>query len=207
MFNSFYDLVYLCILLTGLIILIENRLKRLIFLIAFQGILLVFPIFQVHSIEEIHSWILVTLVLVFKVVLTAYILLWSIKKTRLKEHTEPRFGYLGTTFLFLTGISATYLVVNGIGELPKGIDKIEVVYIFLLIYIGILSFIVRTHWIVLILGFTVFENGIFLLALVLRHGLPFGVELGAFIDTIMIIFSAVVLRHREFTLKNPEEFQ
>jgi hydrogenase-4 component E len=198
---NFFDFVYLLLLLSGIIILIENRLERILTIIGIQGFLLIFPVFQVHQINDIHAWVLVFLILIFKTILPPMILLWSVKKSKLSVHTLPRFGYFATLFSFLIGLFASFLIVRSLGELPAGINRIEVVYIFLIIYLGVITFIVRVHWIVLICGFVMFENGIFLLTLVLQKGLPFGIEFGAFIDALLIIVASTALQLRGDSIK------
>ncbi len=199
-FNPF-DLVYLLLVLTGIVILVENRLERILYLIALQGLLLIVPVFQVHSLTDLHAWTLVAMILVFKTTLTPYVLHWSIKKGKMSVHTQPRFGFLATFFFFIIGLIASLFIVNGLGELPQGVDKIGVIYVFLLIYMGLITFISRTQWIVLICGFIMIENGTFLLTLILQKGLPFGIEFGAFIDALLVIVASAALQIRGDSIK------
>lgn len=196
-----FDLVYLLLVLTGIVIVIENRLERILLLLAVQGLLLLFPVFQVHELNSSHTWILVGMILVFKSTLTPYVFAWAYKKSKMTPHTKPRFGYLATFFFFIIGLIASLLITKGLGELPHGLDEIEVIYIFLIIYLGIITFVVRTNWIVLMCGFVMFENGIFLLTLVLNKGLPFGIEFGAFVDALLAIVSAAALQLRGDSIK------
>ena len=198
---NFFDLIYLLLVLTGIVILIENRLERILYLIALQGLLLVFPVFQVHSLGDFHAWTLVAMILIFKTTLTPYVLHWSVKKSKMSVHTQPRFGFLATFFFFIIGLIASLFIVNGLGELPQGVDKIGVIYVFLLIYLGLITFIARTHWIVLICGFIMIENGNFLLTLILQKGLPFGIEFGAFIDALLVIVASAALQIRGDSIK------
>ncbi len=200
--QSYIHLIYLLLLLSGVMVLIENRLKRIIYLIGFQGFLLIFPVFQLHENDIFHTLLLSGMILVFKTALTMSVLLWTMKRSDLSEHTSPRFGYIATLLFFFGGLAVTVKLVEGMPELPPNVDKLEVIYSFLLVYMGILSFIARTHWAVLMIGFTMFENGIFLLALLLRHGLPFGVEFGAFVDTLLIIITGIALQFRSSQLQN-----
>jgi hydrogenase-4 component E len=199
---DFYDLVYLLLLLTGILALIENRIRRVVYLIAIQSFLLVFPCFQVHSIADYHSWAVVFLILLFKVFLTPLTMIWTIKNQRMSENTSPRFGFLTTMFLFLIGFSFALLIVDNLRKLPEAVDKIEVIYVFLMIYVGVMGFILRKHWLMLMAGFVMFENGIFLLTLILQEGLPIGIEIGAFMDSLLVIVSAIALQIRGVQLKH-----
>lgn len=199
---EFFDFVYLLLLLTGILALIENRIKRVVSLIAMQSFLLVFPCFQAHPITDLHAWGVVVLILIFKVILTPLTMFWTIRTRRMSENTSPRFGFLTTMFLFLLGFSVALLIVDGLRKLPEGVDKIELIYVFLVIYIGVMGFILRKHWLMLMAGFVMFENGIFLLTLILQEGLPLGIELGAFMDALLVIVSAVALQIRGTQIKS-----
>ena len=158
-----FDLIYLLLLLTGIIILVENRLSRQIIVIAVQGFLLCGSVFQVYHYTEFHFWMLIVLILAFKTFLTPYILITTLKRLKM---------------------------------------TVGLIYVLLLIYLGILTFIARRHWVVLIIGFVMFENGIFLLTLILNEGLPFGTELIAFVDALLVIVAAVSLQTRVDFYKN-----
>ena len=197
-----FDLIYLLLLLTGIIILVENRLSRQIIVIAVQGFLLCGSVFQVYNFKEFHFWMLIVLILTFKTFLTPYILITTLKRLKMTEHTNPRFGYFVTLLLFIPGLFAVLKISNGLKELPVQIDKVGLIYVLLLIYLGILTFIARRHWVVLIIGFVMFENGIFLLTLILNKGLPFGTELIAFVDALLVIMAAISLQTRVDFYKN-----
>ncbi|MCB1143401.1 MAG: formate hydrogenase [Leptospiraceae bacterium] len=202
-----FDLIYLLLLLTGVAILIENRLGRIIFLISLQGLLLTGPVFQVHNYNEYHAWSLVGLILLFKTFLTPYTLYNSLKRIKLFEQTNPRFGYLITIFLFLLGLFAALRMTSDIHTLPVKIDRIGLVYVILLIYLGILTFIANRHWLVLIVGFIMFENGVFLLTLIMHRGLPFGIEIISFVDALLVIVAAVALQARANTYRQIDKGQ
>jgi hydrogenase-4 component E len=126
----------------------------------------------------------------------------TLKRLKLIEHTKPRFGYFITLLLFVPGLFAVLKMSNAMKELPVQIDKVGLIYVLLLIYLGILTFVARRHWVVLIIGFVMFENGVFLLTLILNKGLPFGTELIAFVDALLVIVAAVSLQTRADFYKN-----
>ncbi|MBE7412028.1 MAG: formate hydrogenase [Leptospiraceae bacterium] len=192
----FFDFIYLLILLSAVVILVENRLSRIIRLLGIQGFLLIFPVFHFHGLKDIHAWILVGLILFFKAFLTPMILSWTARKSGALENTHPRFGYIATLFFLLVGLIFTIHIIKLIEDFPIDIHKLAFSYVMLLIYTGIIAFIVRTHWIPLVTGFVVFENGIFALTLLLQAKLPLGVEMGAFVDAVLVIVSAAALRMR-----------
>lgn len=200
-----FNLIYLLLLLTGIFILVENRLSRIVTSCTVQGFLLCGAVFQVHDYREFHTWMLIGLILLFKTFLTPFILFTSIKRLHLFEHTNPRFGYFVTLLLFIPGLLAVLKISNSMEVLPVSIDKVGLIYVLLLIYLGILTFVARRHWVILIIGFVMFENGVFLLTLILNKGLPFGTELISFVDALLAIVVAVSLQTRVDYFKNMHE--
>jgi len=189
-----YDFAYLLLFLTGIVVLVENRLKRILLFLSAQGFLLLLPVYQTHEGDLPHLLSLGSMVIIFKAVLTPLTLNWSAKKSRMKESTTPRFGYLATLFFLIVGLIVAIKITEGVNELSFHVHKIGLVYVILMVYVGVLCFIVRKNWIALIAGFCVFENGIFVLTLVLDKGLPFGLEFGSFLDAILVIVSGGILQ-------------
>lgn len=189
-----YDFVYLLLLLTGIVVLVENRLSRIILFLSFQGFLLVFPVIQTHEDDWKHAVSLIILVVLFKAILTPLILNWTANKSKMNESTTPRFGYLATLLFMILGLVLAVKITEGVSLLTIPVHKIGLIYVILLVYVGVLCFVVRRNWLALIAGFCVFENGIFVLTMVLDKGLPFGLEFGSFLDAILVIVSGGILQ-------------
>ncbi|GBF49870.1 formate hydrogenase subunit E [Leptospira ryugenii] len=189
-----YDFIYLLLFLTGVVVLVENRLHRITLFLSLQGFLLIFPVLQTHHEDIPHSLGLISLVVTFKGILTPYILNWTAKKSQMRESTTPRFGYLATLLFLVVGLVLAVKLTEGVIELSIPVHKIGLIYVILMIYVGVLCFIVRKNWLALIAGFCVFENGIFVLTLVLDEGLPFGLEFGSFLDAVLVIVSGGILQ-------------
>ncbi|EMN51256.1 hypothetical protein LEP1GSC088_4238 [Leptospira interrogans str. L1207] len=69
---------YLILLLIGVVILLENRLKRLV-LLAFQSVFLLVPLFEGGGYST-HSLFLAGMILLFKVILTPWILFLTLEE-------------------------------------------------------------------------------------------------------------------------------
>lgn len=198
------DFAHLLILLVGVIILLENRLRRVVWLSGVQGALLLIPLLSSHSgeLHGAHLWGLVALVSIFKAVLTPTVLMWSLRRLGLPESTGPRMGFLPTLMMVLVGFAAAVAALSRVDVASVGLSRPALVYTLLVIFVGALTFIVRTMWVPLIVGFVVFENGIFLLTLQLGMNLPLGIELGAFVDTLLVLVAAATLQ--VWSRTNPE---
>ncbi len=191
-----FDLIYLFILLFAILILLENRLRRIILYVSFQGICLIGPVFQLEEFGSFHSWILILLILAFKTFLNPFILFYIVKKMYMPESTNPRFGYLLILLLFLPGIAISLKISKTFQDIPVSVDHISLMYVFLVIYTGVITFLVRRNWVAIITGFVIFENGIFLLTLILQKGLPLGTEAISFLDAVLVIVAAGSLQLR-----------
>ncbi|MGJ4747446.1 formate hydrogenase [Leptospira sp. SA-E8] len=188
------DLSYLIILLTGVVILLENRLKRVVILLGIQGFLLLLPLYQEESGDGFHSIFLAAMVIVFKGILTPIILFWTARRIHSPESTFPKVGYLPTLALLFAGAAACYFFMDMVSAFFGKSHQYGLLYVLLLIYIGVIGFIVRRNWIGVIACFSIFENGTFLLTLLLKSGVPIGSEFGSFLDAVLIIGAGAALR-------------
>ncbi|MDV6237849.1 formate hydrogenase [Leptospira ellisii] len=192
---------YLILLLIGVVILLENRLKRLVLLLAFQSVFLLVPLFE-DSGYGTHSLFLAGMIVLFKVVLTPWILFWTARRTNSVESTFPRVGYIPTFALLMIGAIVGFIIL-GFTKFRFGeVNQMSFLYTFLLLYVGMVGFVVRRHWVGVISSFAVFENGTFLLTQILRTELPLGIEFGSFLDAVFIIGAAATLR---ISMEGPSE--
>ncbi|EPG75685.1 putative membrane protein [Leptospira fainei serovar Hurstbridge str. BUT 6] len=188
------DFSYLIILLTGVVALLENRLKRLVILIGVQGFLLLIPLYQEEGGDTFHSVFLALMVVVFKGLLTPAILYWTARRTNSAESTYPKVGYLPTLALLFAGAAISYTFMGMIANFFGKSHQYAFLFVLLLIYVGIVGFVVRRNWFGVFACFSIFENGTFLLTLILKSGVPIGSEFGSFIDAVLIIGAGAALR-------------
>ncbi|AOP35745.1 formate hydrogenase [Leptospira tipperaryensis] len=184
---------YLILLLIGVVILLENRIKRLVLLLGFQSAFLLVPLFEDSGFNT-HSLFLAGMIVFFKVILTPLILFWTARKTNSVESTFPKIGYIPTFALLSVGALIGFLMFGFTKYRFGEVNQMSFLYTFLLLYVGMVGFVVRRHWVPVIASFGVFENGTFLLTQILRTGLPLGIEFGSFLDAVFIIGAASTLR-------------
>jgi hydrogenase-4 component E len=197
-----FDFSFLLLFLSGLMILVENRLTRINYSSLFSRIVVNSDHFKSSSNQRIpYNFIDSNGCPLFKSVITPWILFWTSRKAGLEESTTPRFGYLATAFFLVFGILIAIFLTERIQSYPLDTHRIGLIYVILVIYVGILGFIVQKNWMALIAGFVVFENGIFALTMVLDKGLPIGLEFGTFLDAILVIVAAVVLKLNPLSLQ------
>ncbi|EMY77411.1 hypothetical protein LEP1GSC060_3042 [Leptospira weilii serovar Ranarum str. ICFT] len=184
---------YLILLLIGVVVLLENRIKRLVLLLGFQSAFLLVPLFEDSGFNT-HSLFLAGMIVFFKVILTPFILFWTARKTNSVESTFPKIGYIPTFALLSIGALIGFLMFGFTKYRFGEVNQMSFLYTFLILYVGMVGFVVRRHWVPVIASFGVFENGTFLLTQILRTGLPLGIEFGSFLDAVFIIGAASTLR-------------
>jgi len=166
-------------------------------LLAFQSILL--TILSVATAFKTATWsLLITagLTLVIKAIAIPFILLYTIEKINIKRFTEP---YINRQFSFaiaLVLLIVSYFVTANI-QLPGN----EAVREFLpvsvsLIFLGSFIMIVHKKAIMQGVGLITIENGLFLLTISIFTGMPLVVELGIFLELLIMVIIIGILASR-----------
>jgi hydrogenase-4 component E len=189
------ELVFPGLVVLSAISLIENRISRVVRLLSLSGILCLGPILEAHpNLNSRETMILIAMDLIFKAFLTPTVLLWSSKKIRVSEESDLKGMYFPALLLILCGASVCFLIAEKMAPLPGPATPLNLTCTLIVIYIGFLHFLYRKHWIPLMVGFSIFENGIFSLSQLLNTGLPMGLEFGAFMDAVMTLVAAATIQ-------------
>ncbi|EMN51043.1 hypothetical protein LEP1GSC088_4237 [Leptospira interrogans str. L1207] len=115
-------------------------------------------------------------------------------------------GYIPTFALLLIGAIVGFLILGFTKFIFGQVNQMSFLYTFLILYVGMVGFVVRRHWVGVIASLAVFENGTFLLTQILRTELPLGIEFGSFLDAVFIIGAAATLRiSMEVSSENEKE--
>ena len=181
-------------LTVAMIVLLENRLHVMIPLTALHGALLAIPLFITHGFDNKHTIVLLPMIVMFKVILTPWILARTARQTHAPESPEGRLGFVPTFFLLLSAAWVCDRLGTALADFSPVVPHMQMVLALLGVAVGIMSFVVRDHWIPLMIGFMLFENAAFAFTLILDEVVPWGVELGAFTDTVLILVAAGTLQ-------------
>lgn len=181
-------------LTVAIIILLENRLNVMVPLTALHGALLMIPLIITHGMTNSHTLVLLPMIILFKVILTPWILLRTARQNHVPESPEARLGFFPTFFLLVAAAWLCDRFGTALAEFSPVIPRVQMILALMGIAVGLSGFIVRKHWIPLLVGFMLFENATFAFTLILDEVVPWGVELGAFTDTILILIAAGTLQ-------------
>ena len=181
--------VLLIVLLISLLYLsIANRLLTYIKILAFQGVIL----FGVALIElsEINTLNLVLILLetiIVKAILVPLFIKYIIKRNNITRETEPFVPNFVSLIIVTTIIVITILLSNSITD--THLEKISFIVALSTLFTGLFIIGTRKKIITHVMGYTVIENGVFILSLAVGNEMPLLVNLGIMLD----IFASVLI--------------
>lgn len=147
-----------------------------------------------------HMYIAAILTLIIKAMLIPWILLRILRVVDWKEEIEKNIGKQSLLIIALAIVAFSYYITRFSSDyfsLGQG-EKVLPIAISVIL-VGLLFMISRKNALMQVTGFITLENGIFLLGMVLTHGMPFLVEMGIFFDLLtgVIIMGMFVLRMKQ----------
>jgi hydrogenase-4 membrane subunit HyfE len=194
------ELLTLLLVITGSLIVLEHRMARVLTLCSVQGVLLIGVVIEQRRDQPFwHFAALLALLGGLKVVLIPWLLARADRRAAWLAAEEepplsprdPAAGFKMSEFLTLSLLLVGFFFSLSFARLfslhPGSADELAIALSLMVIFTGLMTFVLRANWIVLMVGFTLFENGIFLLATLLRADLPLGVEFGTFADAVLAI--------------------
>jgi len=198
--------ILVAVILLNFFILGTSRLGTCIMAVASQGILLALLPPLVHGVNG-HSVLLSVGALSIKGVVIPWLLFRAIRRVRIRREVEPRIGYIASLLLSALITTAAFLFADRLPLLPLHIHSFFIPVALSTLGAGFLLLITRRKAITQVLGYLVFENGIFIFGILLVEAMPLMVEAGVLLDMLVAIFvMGIVMNHinREFSTINTE---
>ena len=177
------------VLLTAFAMLAQRRMKGLIHLFAWQGLLLSVNTAIVGFVASRHHlYISSVLTLALKVVLLPYILHVLIRRLRIHREIEVVVNIPMTMMIGIGLVVFSYQLTAPIVELSTMVTRSTLAVALATVLIGLLMMITRRHAVTQIIGFLALENGLFFAATSATYGMPLVVELGVALDILIAAF-------------------
>lgn len=134
--------------------------------------------------DDFHIYIAAIATVVIKVVIIPYIMIKLVSAMRAKREA----GLLvktPTSFIIAVGLTilASKIAHPLAGDQASFADVLTVSVAVSLI--GMLLMVIRKDAVMQVVGLLIMENGLFLIGLILTHGMPFFVEIGIFFDILI----------------------
>ncbi|HHT9155100.1 MAG TPA: hydrogenase [Candidatus Tripitaka sp. YC43] len=198
-----YIIDKLAVCMLGVVILMSmcGRLVTLVYVYAFQSLLLAAIAFFASYTPHAHHLIwMVYLIIIVKVVVIPYVFLRIIETLTLKKEVEPYVSQLASPLVASGLVILAYYSQQYVLQLHEGVVFSHCLSISIaVILIGFFLMITRKKAVTQMVGLMTMENGVFLCAMVLTSGMPMIIELGVSFDVLMgiLIMGIFVFRIRE----------
>jgi len=188
-----------CILIVffSLVILATYRITGMIKIFALQSFVLGFvPLFLHADALSCRDVTIAAATMVLKAALVPYILFWAIRHVSMRSEAKPLLG-LGTSIICGALVVAGAFWVSLSLKLPDNpISDLVLPCSLATVLLGFMIMVTRTRAVILVLGYLVMENGIFLFALSLFDVMPTLIEMGILLDIFVAVFiMAIVVNH------------
>jgi len=205
--TSFLDPLLILVLAINFYALGVSRIRSVIHVVGFQGILLgVFPLF-VHAEIGLRGILLMAITITVKGFVIPMFLVRAMREVNAQHEATPVISYMSSLLL---GALGTGLAIEFASSLPlvDGHEKLLVVPASLsTVWAGFLMLTTRRKAIMQVLGYLLLENGIFLFGLLLLEAMPLMMEIGVLLDVFTGVFvMGIIIHHinREFSSMSSE---
>ena len=199
--HSVSNAILLFVLLLNLYILGTSRLGTCIKMVALQGALLSLLPVLMHGLSP-HALLLTTGAFLLKGVLIPGLLFRALREVRIRREITPRIGFIATLILGALATAAAFLFSDSLPLLVEHQHSLIIPAAIATLSTGSLLLITRSKAITQVLGYLMFENGIFIFGMLLVKAMPLMIEAGVLLDMLVAIFvMGIVVNHinREFS--------
>ncbi len=180
-------IIFFCI--SMLIISAVSRIEEYIKMIAIQGfILFLMSIVEFRNLDMTHFVIMVLETLGLKTIIMPMFLMYIVRKNEITRELDPYlsnfYSLLITTSIYVAGLFISFWV-SGVAQDIRPLHfGLSIATILVSMFIIVNRKKVITH----VLGYMIFENGVFLLSLSMAGEMPIIVDLGVLLDLFVGIF-------------------
>lgn len=164
---------------------------------ALQGICLGLLPLTIHE-GPLHprSLLLSAGMIALKGVVIPRILLRAIREVKIRREVQPLVGFVPSLLLGALLIGVAFVLSERL-PVPAGVSSGLLVPVSLsTVMMGLLMMISRTKAVNQVIGYLVFENGIYLFGLAISYEMPWLIEMGVLLDVFVAVFIMGIVIHR-----------
>jgi hydrogenase-4 component E len=147
------------------------------------------------STGKIDLYIVALLTLIIKAAVIPYIFIYIIREIKVKREIELYVGISPSLIIGGVLVVISYYLIRSIALITE-LSSFALSASMSLVSIGLFIMISRKKAIMQMLGILIMENGLFLGAISLTHGMPLLVELGIFFDVLIAVLIMGILIFR-----------
>lgn len=195
------DIILISVILLNFFLLGTSRLGACVQAVALQGALLSLLPPLLNS-PSGHALALAGGALLLKGLVIPWLLLRAIRKLEIDREIDPRIGYIPTLLLVALTTAGAFVFGDRLPLLAVHFHSMVIPTSLATLAAGFLMLITRRKAITQVLGYLIFENGIFVFGILLAEAMPLMVEAGVLLDMLVAIFvMGIVMNHinREFS--------
>jgi len=194
--SNIMQLLIALILVSTFMILGSTRLYSCVRAFGIQSFLLACIAFVVgFSTGKIDLYIVAFLTLIIKAAVIPYIFIYIIREIKVKREVELYVGISPSLIIGGILVVISYYLIRSINVITE-LSSFALSASMSLVSIGLFIMISRKKAIMQMLGILIMENGLFLGAISLTHGMPLLVELGIFFDVLIGVLIMGILIFR-----------
>jgi hydrogenase-4 component E len=201
MTNDILALILVLLMISSIFLMSTSRLGALIRTVGIQGLFLgLVPFLNHEPLSNLHTWILGILGVAVKGIAIPLLLFRALRGVSKSKEMEPYVGYVTSIFIGVLFVVVSYGVYTVMLHHPLFSSPMIPASITLALC-GLFLIVARKQALTQIIGYLVFENGIYLFGLSLAVKSPLLVELGILLDVLVGVFvMGIVIYHinREF---------
>ena len=120
-------------------------------------------------------------------------LLYAIREVKIRREMEPLIGYTSSLVLGAILIGVSFVIAERL-PVPAGLRTSLLIPVSLAVMMmGMLMMIGRIKAVTQVIGYLVFENGIYLFGLSIAYEVPWLIELGVLLDVFVAVFVMGIL--------------
>ena len=195
--GNLIDLCAVMMLLTSVMAVATTRMKPLINLFSVQSVFLAALAFIVAwSSDTPHIYIMGILTIALKVVVMPRMLLYIMSRINVDNEVELSLGIPGSLLAAGFMIIISYYITEPLLDSIETVERNCLALSVSIVLIGLLIMCTRRKAITETVGLLMMENGLFLGAIALSHGMPLIVEIGAFFDVMVAVIIIGIFAYR-----------
>ena len=191
------DLCAVMMLLTSVMAVAATRMRSLVSLFSLQSVFLAALAFIVaYSSGNNHIYIMCALTVALKVIVMPKMLTYIMSKIHVDKEVELSIGIPGSLLASGLMIILSYYITEPLLSSIETVERNCLALSVSIILIGLLMMSTRRKAITETVGLLMMENGLFLGAIALSHGMPLIVEIGAFFDVMVAVIIIGIFAYR-----------
>ncbi|MEW6283413.1 MAG: hydrogenase [Candidatus Eremiobacterota bacterium] len=183
------DLVLVLLVLTNFELLGSSRLRGCIRTVSVQGVLLgVLPLVAGTGGLTLSLALIALTSAVLKGLIFPWMLLRALREARVKREVEPFVGYNASVLFGVLSLAGCVFLSWRLPLPVPELSELLVPVAFSTILVGLFVIVSRRKALTQVLGYLVFENGIYCFGVAILYHAPLLVELGLLLDLLVAVF-------------------